>query len=170
MILIYYYTFLILIAKENKRTMHTYEKLPLKPRDIIWKFCKFSFGTMILFAVIKGLVEPITARLTEELIDNVTEVYTSGRFEWSVIVLPVVMLSLCVLFKLGKDVIEELIEIQVTNNLRRNCNYAYAEKLSRLKYEIFDDKQRWTRGYKRYKETSGLIEWKECQIFHSIFT
>ena len=23
-------------------------------------------------------------------------------------------------------------------------------------------KQRWTRGYKRYKETSGLIEWKEC--------
>lgn len=32
------------------------------------------------------------------------------------------------------------------------------------------DKQRCTRGYKRYKETSGLIEWKECQIFHSIFT
>lgn len=31
-------------------------------------------------------------------------------------------------------------------------------------------KQRWTRGHKRYKETSGLIEWKECQIFHSIFT
>lgn len=33
-----------------------------------------------------------------------------------------------------------------------------------------DGKQRCTRGYKRYKETSGLIEWKECQIFHSIFT
>ena len=31
-------------------------------------------------------------------------------------------------------------------------------------------KQRCTRGYKRYKETSGLIEWKDCQIFHSIFT
>lgn len=36
--------------------------------------------------------------------------------------------------------------------------------------EIFVLKQRWTRGYKRYKETRGLIEWKECQIFHSIFT
>lgn len=35
---------------------------------------------------------------------------------------------------------------------------------------ITDLKQRCTRGYKRYKETSGLIEWKECQIFHSIFT
>ena len=35
---------------------------------------------------------------------------------------------------------------------------------------INDIKQRCTRGYKRYKETSGLIEWKECQIFHSIFT
>ena len=35
---------------------------------------------------------------------------------------------------------------------------------------IMAGKQRWTRGYKRYKETSGLIEWKECQIFHSIFT
>lgn len=32
------------------------------------------------------------------------------------------------------------------------------------------EKQRCTRGYKRYKETSALIEWKECQIFHSIFT
>ena len=31
-------------------------------------------------------------------------------------------------------------------------------------------KQRFTRGYKRYKETSGLIEWKKYQIFHSIFT
>lgn len=31
-------------------------------------------------------------------------------------------------------------------------------------------KQRCTRGYKRYKETSGLIEWKIGHIFHSIFT
>ena len=36
--------------------------------------------------------------------------------------------------------------------------------------DIENYKQRCTRGYKRYKETSGLIEWKECQIFHSIFT
>lgn len=35
---------------------------------------------------------------------------------------------------------------------------------------INESKQRCTRGYKRYKETSGLIEWKERQIFHSIFT
>ena len=33
-----------------------------------------------------------------------------------------------------------------------------------------DGKQRFTRGYKRYKETSGLIEWKIGHIFHSIFT
>ena len=32
------------------------------------------------------------------------------------------------------------------------------------------DKQRFTRGYKRYKETSGLMEWKIGHIFHSIFT
>ena len=31
-------------------------------------------------------------------------------------------------------------------------------------------KQRCTRGYKRYKETSGLMEWKIGHIFHSIFT
>ena len=35
---------------------------------------------------------------------------------------------------------------------------------------IKESKQRFTRGYKRYKETSGLIEWKKYQIFHSIFT
>lgn len=37
-------------------------------------------------------------------------------------------------------------------------------------FVLWVGKQRCTRGYKRYKETSGLIEWKECQIFHSIFT
>lgn len=37
-------------------------------------------------------------------------------------------------------------------------------------FVLFVNKQRCTRGYKQYKETSGLIEWKECQIFHSIFT
>lgn len=39
-----------------------------------------------------------------------------------------------------------------------------------LSLVINKQKQRCTRGYKRYKETSGLIDWKECQIFHSIFT
>lgn len=45
--------------------------------------------------------------------------------------------------------------------------------VSHTSNRIFDTnhgKQRCTRGYKRYKETSGLIEWKERQIFHSIFT
>ena len=36
--------------------------------------------------------------------------------------------------------------------------------------EISKIKQRFTRGYKRYKETSGLMEWKIGHIFHSIFT
>lgn len=35
---------------------------------------------------------------------------------------------------------------------------------------ITSSKQRFTRGYKRYKETSGLMEWKIGHIFHSIFT
>lgn len=35
---------------------------------------------------------------------------------------------------------------------------------------IKKSKQRFTRGYKRYKETSGLMEWKIGHIFHSIFT
>lgn len=35
---------------------------------------------------------------------------------------------------------------------------------------ISDFKQRFTRGYKRYKETIGLTEWKIGHIFHSIFT
>lgn len=44
----------------------------------------------------------------------------------------------------------------------------YADYRKRLIIRL--KKQRCTRGYKRYKETSGLIERKECQIFHSIFT
>ena len=47
--------------------------------------------------------------------------------------------------------------------------YALAKDQKKL-YGKVNMKQRCTRGYKRYKETSGLIEWKECQIFHSIFT
>ena len=46
----------------------------------------------------------------------------------------------------------------------------FAEDMKKIAYDLEISKQRWTRGYKRYKETSGLIEWKECQIFHSIFT
>lgn len=46
----------------------------------------------------------------------------------------------------------------------------YGEGIPCLIRCIRNGKQRFTRGYKRYKETSGLIEWKECQIFHSIFT
>lgn len=37
-------------------------------------------------------------------------------------------------------------------------------------FHIYQEKQRFTRGYKRYKETSGLMEWKIGHIFHSIFT
>lgn len=39
-----------------------------------------------------------------------------------------------------------------------------------LSLVINKQKQRFTRGYKRYKETSGLMEWKIGHIFHSIFT
>ena len=44
------------------------------------------------------------------------------------------------------------------------------EQVDSQTFAISEYKQQCTRGYKRYKETSGLIEWKECQIFHSIFT
>ena len=37
-------------------------------------------------------------------------------------------------------------------------------------FRIMKSKQQFTRGYKRYKETSGLTEWKIGHIFHSIFT
>lgn len=40
---------------------------------------------------------------------------------------------------------------------------------SKRKVQV-SEKQRFTRGYKRYKETSGLMEWKIGHIFHSIFT
>lgn len=46
----------------------------------------------------------------------------------------------------------------------------FEKVIDEIRVRIMELKQRWTRGYKRYKETSGLIEWKECQIFHSIFT
>ena len=46
----------------------------------------------------------------------------------------------------------------------------YFSELSKSLNMTHTAKQRCTRGYKRYKETSGLIEWKERQIFHSIFT
>lgn len=55
-------------------------------------------------------------------------------------------------------------EYQITASLARDT----ANTLRQQCISFY--KQRWTRGYKRYKETSGLIEWKECQIFHSIFT
>ena len=51
------------------------------------------------------------------------------------------------------------------------CDFA-TQKVTRISFEELqvNDKQRFTRGYKRYKETSGLMEWKIGHIFHSIFT
>ena len=66
------------------------------------------------------------------------------------------------LFIPEKYVLRDLDAWQCTVLLYPNQQYSYVP--------IGDSKQRCTRGYKRYKETSGLIEWKECQIFHSIFT
>lgn len=71
----------------------------------------------------------------------------------------------------------ELVQSAGTRNIKRiarSCSLDISET-SRIKdmlglLSLYFDKQRCTRGYKRYKETSGLIEWKECQIFHSIFT
>lgn len=48
--------------------------------------------------------------------------------------------------------------------------YASAITHYQLFFQLRQDKQRFTRGYKRYKETSGLTEWKIGHIFHSIFT
>ena len=44
------------------------------------------------------------------------------------------------------------------------------DRLFHLMIDKKISKQRFTRGYKWYKETSGLIEWKIGHIFHSIFT
>ena len=56
--------------------------------------------------------------------------------------------------------------------ITQQAKYADDARITRTveQFCIHVYKQRWTRGYKRSKETSGLIEWKECQIFHSIFT
>ena len=57
------------------------------------------------------------------------------------------------------------------NNVAELLSYLTNKDAYTLEHFIIPKgKQRCTRGYKRYKETSGLIEWKECQIFHSIFT
>ena len=58
----------------------------------------------------------------------------------------------------------------VIRRMTRIANQYDAINLSQGFPDFDPPKQRCTRGYKRYKETSGLIEWKECQIFHSIFT
>lgn len=90
-----------------------------------------------------------------------------------------------------EDIREELVRAEYLNQYRISqikekygtlCWYDFGctERMLRdiiPKYEhlsartcIRCGKQRCTRGYKRYKETSGLIEWKKYQIFHSIFT
>ena len=63
-------------------------------------------------------------------------------------------------------------EVVILGDLSLGNGKETNEILCRLKGRLYliRGKQRCTRGYKRYKETSGLIEWKECQIFHSIFT
>ena len=66
-----------------------------------------------------------------------------------------------------------LIVVSVASGVGCCLAVAVSSRLSKEKTYvnvIMSDKQRFTRGYKRYKETSGLTEWKIGHIFHSIFT
>ena len=61
-------------------------------------------------------------------------------------------------------------KIKITFNAPVVLGFAAICFIATLLNYLTNGKQRFTRGYKRYKETSGLIEWKKYQIFHSIFT
>ena len=63
----------------------------------------------------------------------------------------------------GKAGMENTVNAMMSGNL-------YNSATIKEMIAVRERKQRFTRGYKRYKETSGLIEWKKYQIFHSIFT
>lgn len=65
-------------------------------------------------------------------------------------------------------------EYQMSYDLGHSRSYVYnissGKSLPPMAEFLQICKQRFTRGYKRYKETSGLMEWKIGHIFHSIFT
>ena len=78
--------------------------------------------------------------------------------------------------KIEKGVMNPSYEIltQIAAALGMTPDYFFAsdndEDENNIQLLISLYKQRFTRGYKRYKETSGLMEWKIGHIFHSIFT
>ena len=70
----------------------------------------------------------------------------------------------------GKTIehLAKMTEKEVIELVRNKLEWYTPKAIRRV--EIDKGKQRCTRGYKRYKETSGLTEWKIGHIFHSIFT
>ena len=70
-----------------------------------------------------------------------------------------------------KYILDKKSEFLIVDEIDSTYKSAYKEKLQKNYQSVFQtSKQRFTRGYKRYKETSGLMEWKIGHIFHSIFT
>ena len=113
--------------------------MPDRPWAILWKYAKLpSFGILII-AILNGVILPINTKLLQIAIDRAMTAYKTGKVDLAPFFPPLLMLTGCLLLRNIKSAVEEFLEILLGNYLRPRYQHALAQKISKLKYEVFEN-------------------------------
>lgn len=126
----------------TKPMINQNKQLPDKPMAILFRYAPFSSVGIILFYCADGLILPLNTWLVQFLIDETAAIYQAGRNEILPLLPPVIFLALFLLLKNARNLIEEFLTIHMTNRLRLKYHRFFAEKLSRVKYEVFENAEK----------------------------
>ena len=118
------------------------EQIPQKPSLILLKYAKLGTIIMILMAIINGLMLPLNSYLIQKIIDNALFAYQSQTVRYTDIIPLLILLAICMLIQNSHNIIDEFINIHLSNTFRLKYCRVLAEKYCRLKYEVFEDENK----------------------------
>ena len=115
------------------------QMMPDRPWSILWKYAKLPSCGILIITIINGAILPINTKLLQIVIDRAMTAYKTGAMDLAPLFPPLLMLAGCLFLRNIKSVVEELLEILLGNYLRPRYQRALAEKICRLKYEVFEN-------------------------------
>ena len=93
-------------------------------------------------AIINGLMLPLNSYLIQKIIDNALFAYQSQTVRYTDIIPLLILLAICMLIQNSHNIIDEFINIHLSNTFRLKYCRVLAEKYCRLKYEVFEDENK----------------------------
>lgn len=118
------------------------QNLPYTPAAILFKYAPFGSMGILLFYCADGLILPLNTWLVQYLIDETVMLYQAGKTDFLPLLPLVILSALFLLLKNVRQLTEEFLTIHITNRLRLKYNRCFAEKISKIKYEVFENEEK----------------------------